>query len=189
MIIGITGKSGSGKSFLSEKLCRDLDMIHIDIDKISHEVLSFDNTLSFIHKEFGESVFDDGKLNRKKLGNVVFKNQEKLKNLNEFCQKQIEIKLDQIISSSNKSIILDYALLCWLKQFKQCDVKILLLANTETRFDRVKHRENISREYFDSRDSSIKSFDEFKFDYVFNNISDSDTQNLIKILRKRSNND
>ena len=68
MVIGITGKSGSGKSFLSEQLKEKLDAIHIDIDKISHRVLLEDKTQEFIKQEFGESVFDNGIINRKKLG-------------------------------------------------------------------------------------------------------------------------
>ena len=184
MIIGITGKSGAGKSYVSEIIAKKLDMVHLDIDKISHEILSFNETIKFILNEFGDSVFDDGKLNRKKLGKIVFNDKVKLQKLNDFCQIQIEKKLDEIISLTKKSIILDYALLCKLKQFDLCDVKILLNADLDTRFIRVKERENISREYFISRDNSIENFNSYKFDFTFNNISQNEIENLIIQLKK-----
>lgn len=187
MIIGITGRSGTGKSYLSEILAKELDMLHIDIDKISHEVLSFDETKQFLKAEFGDDIFDNEKVNRKRLGSIVFENQEKLDKINNFCQLLIEQKLDEIISSTTKPIILDYALLAKLKQFKNCDLKILLHCDLETRYNRVYKRENISRDYFILRDSSIEDLDESSFDIVFNNITDTDISNLVKIIKAKIN--
>ena len=185
MIIGITGKSGAGKSYVSEKISKRLDMIHLDIDKISHEVLTFENTIKFILKTFGHSVFDNGQINRKKLGKIVFNDTLKLKTLNDFCQNQIEKQIDKILSSTNKSVVLDYALLCKLKQFELCDVKILLNSDINTRFNRVAKRENISREYFLSRDNSIDDFNGITFDYIYENISESEIENLIIELKNK----
>lgn len=185
MIIGITGRSGAGKSYLSEILAEKLDLIHIDIDKISHEVLSFDESKQFLLNEFGTEIFDNGILNRKLLGKIVFADQEKLDKLNNFCQIEMEKKIDEIISNSKKSLILDYALLCGLRQFKLCDVKILLKADLDTRYSRVKERENISKEYFISRDNSLSDFNENDFDYVYHHITENETNLLIKNLKTR----
>ena len=190
MIIGITGKSGAGKSYLSEILANKLDMIHLDIDKISHEVLAFPETIDFLHKEFGEDVFCEQKLNRKALGSIVFRNPKKLQILNNFCQIQIEKRLDEIISNSKKPIILDYALLDKLKQFNLCDVKILLNTNFETRFSRVEKREKISKDYFISRDNSLEPYNDSDFDYIFNDFSQKDIDFLVhKFNTLRSNHD
>ena len=188
MIIGITGRSGAGKSYASEILAKKLNLIHLDIDKISHEVLSFPETIKFIRSEFGESVFESGELQRKKLGKIVFGNHDKLKILNDFCQIQIEKRIDEIIKTSNKSIILDYALLCKLKQFRDCQITILLTADFETRFSRVAKREKISKEYFLSRDNSIEEFEKLKFDYIFNNITNDEIEELSSILQAKKEN-
>lgn len=184
MIIGITGKSGAGKSYLSDILSQELDLIHVNIDKISHEVLAFPETISFLKKEFENIIFENNKLNRKKLGEIVFNNPQKLQLLNDFCQIQIENRLNEIISSSKKSIILDYALLNKLKQFKLCDIKILLNTNINTRFSRVSEREKISKEYFLSRDNSLEPYNHNDFDYIFDDFSQKDIQTLIEIINQ-----
>ena len=183
MVIGITGKSGSGKSFLSEKLKEELNAIHVDIDKISHGVLLEENTLNFVRNEFGNEVFDGEILNRKKLGSIVFNNKEKLDKLNSFCQTQMEKEIDEIIENSNQPVILDYALLPWLKQFESCDITILLTTSFDERFNRVNSRENITREYFEKRDSSIKNYDGFVFDLSLDSTNNIDTNLLIETIK------
>lgn len=188
MIIGITGRSGAGKSYLSEILATKLNMLHLDIDKISHEILSFSDTQTFLKKEFGEIIFENSVLNRKKLGQIVFNDKNSLEKLNQFCQIQIENRLDEIINNSSQDIILDYALLPKLKQFSECDLKILLTADIEIRFDRVSKRENISKDYFLSRDSSLEDIKNIEFDFIFDNISNSNINDLMKQIehKKRS---
>lgn len=184
MIIGISGRSGTGKSYVSEILANKLDLIHVNIDKISHEVLELPETIRFLKSEFGENVFEDGVLNRKTLGKIVFYNGEKLDLLNNFCQSQIEKKLDKIIASSTKPIILDYALLWKLKQFNKCDIKILFKSDFETRFERVAKRENITKEYFKARDNSLNE-PNLRFDYTFTNITSEQIEELALIIKRR----
>ena len=92
-------------------------------------------------------------------------------------------------TSAKKPLILDYALLFGLRQFESCDVKILLKADFDVRYSRVKTRENISREYFLSRDNSLSDsdFDDSKFDFVFNHISESEIDSLIQNLKSKTN--
>ena len=97
----------------------------------------------------------------------------------------MEKKIDEIISNSKKSLILDYALLCGLKQFEICDVKILLKADLDTRYSRVKDRENITKEYFISRDNSLSDFKETDFDYVYHHITETETKTLIENLKSK----
>ena len=97
MIIGITGKSGSGKSFLSEILARKLNAKHVDIDKISHSLLNSPDAHIFLITNFGHEIFYKDEINRKKLGEIVFKNKKKLYKLNSYFTTKIEQELDKII--------------------------------------------------------------------------------------------
>lgn len=185
MIIGITGRSGSGKSYLSEILAQELDMIHVDIDKISHEVLSFPETQDFLIAEFGNSIFENGVLNRKNLGKLAFNNKEKMQKLNDFCQKQIEKRLAEIKNSTKKILIFDYALLWKLKQFDDCDIKIYLETDFETRYSRVSARENITKDYFIARENSLEEVKNLKFDYILKNATNKQIKNLVNSLKQR----
>lgn len=184
MIIGISGRSGTGKSYVSEILANKLDLEHVNIDKISHEILELPETIRFLKSEFGENVFENGVLNRKMLGKIVFYNGEKLDLLNNFCQSQIEKRLDKIIATSTKPVILDYALLWKLKQFNKCDIKVLFKSDFETRFERVAKRENITKEYFKARDNSLNE-PNLRFDYTFTNITSEQIDELALIIKRR----
>ena len=192
MIIGITGKSGSGKSYISEQIKENLNAIHVKIDEISHSVLYAENNTKKLKTKFGESIFDGDTIDRKKLGRIVFTDDEKLAWLNKFCQTQMELEIDKIISSNpNALIILDYALLPWMKQFNNCDIKILITATFEDRFKRVFERENVTREYFEKRDKKITSYDEFEFDLEIDNSKPLNINNILDFIKikQEQNND
>lgn len=77
-IIGITGKSGSGKSTFASLLAKKLNCIPIDIDKIGHQALLDPNILTALSQKFGNEIFDnEGKLDRKKIGDIVFTRKRK----------------------------------------------------------------------------------------------------------------
>lgn len=192
MVIGITGKSGSGKSYISELIKKELNALHVKIDEISHSVLYAENTVQKLRSKFGESIFDGNDLNRKKLGKIVFTDDEKLAWLNKFCQTQMEDEIDKIIKNNpNSLIILDYALLPWMKHFKNCNIKMLVTSNFEDRFKRVSERENISREYFENRDKKITGYDEFKFDLKIDNSKPLNINDIINFIKTKQelNND
>ena len=67
-IIGITGKSGSGKSFFASTLAQKLNFTYVDVDKIGHKSTSDPEILKKLCEEFGNTILDEnGILNRKKL--------------------------------------------------------------------------------------------------------------------------
>ena len=72
LVLGITGGSGSGKSQVC-KLLASMGAQIIDADEIGHEVTNTPEVLKEIEVTFGkEMINQDGTLNRKKLGEVVF---------------------------------------------------------------------------------------------------------------------
>lgn len=72
-IIGITGKSGSGKTAFASLLAQKLHCNYIDVDKIGHMALYRPEILDELCKKFGDGILDEnGNLDRKKVGNIVF---------------------------------------------------------------------------------------------------------------------
>lgn len=72
-IIGITGKSGSGKTTFAKNLSTSIHGTYVDVDKIGHEALFRQEILEDLCYKFGTKILDNnGNLDRKKIGNIVF---------------------------------------------------------------------------------------------------------------------
>ena len=81
LVIGITGGTGCGKTTLLRAIAVKGGLV-LDCDAIYHELLKTDrDMLSAIEARF-PGVIEDGALNRKKLGAIVFSDEEALLDLN-----------------------------------------------------------------------------------------------------------
>lgn len=81
MLIGVTGKSGSGKSTFAKALANQLNYFYVDIDTIGHEVLNTPDIIQRLLNVYGTNIFVDGKLDRKLLGDLVFNDRYEMANL------------------------------------------------------------------------------------------------------------
>ena len=90
VVAGLTGVIASGKSTVSSKLA-DLGARLIDFDLIAHQVVepgkpAYNDVVKF----FGTQVCrEDGTLDRKKISDIVFKDMEKRKKLEQFTHPRI----------------------------------------------------------------------------------------------------
>ena len=81
-LIGLTGGVGSGKSTVAGIL-RELGAAVIDADEATHAVYE-PGTAGFeaVVREFGESIVRDGRIDRERLGRLVFNDEESRRRLN-----------------------------------------------------------------------------------------------------------
>ena len=81
-LIGLTGGVGSGKTTVAGIL-RDLGAAVIDADEATHAVYE-PGTPGFeaVVREFGESIVGDGRIDRARLGRLVFDDEESRRGLN-----------------------------------------------------------------------------------------------------------
>lgn len=87
----ITGSIASGKSTVVN-LLKERGFSVIDADLIAHEQLEI--CKCEIVKAFGEQILDEtGKIDRKKLGDTVFNEQKKLKNLEQILHPKIKAEI------------------------------------------------------------------------------------------------
>ena len=112
MLIGICGKSGSGKStianeiFNTYKLISNSDSIlHLDIDKIGHEVLTIKEVQDELMSFFGKDILANNKVNRKKLGELVFASREKMQHLSDITWKYMQEEIDKILENNQNKIM------------------------------------------------------------------------------------
>lgn len=192
MIISIVGKSGSGKSTIARTLeSLDERMLHVDIDQISHQVLTFPEVQSALQNTFGTDVVIDKEVQRKVLGKIVFTTPEQMQKLTDITWHHMEQIIDQIIENNpNKIIILDYILLPKTKYFDKSDLRVWVDAPFETRLERVIKRavqeKNVTPDYFKKRDKAGIDYEEGKYDIVINNVNKEKIQEEVKKVYEKS---
>ena len=150
MIIGITGGSGCGKTTLLKLIARQGGLI-LDCDAIYHELLQTDLAmLSAIEARF-PGVIEDGQLNRKKLGAIVFADESALLDLNAITHAAVKAEVLRRLESRPKLAAIDAIGLFEGGLAALCDVTVAVTAPVEDRVARLMQRDGISEEYARAR--------------------------------------
>ncbi len=148
MIIGITGGTGCGKTTILE-LLKEQGALVLDCDDIYHQLLKTDGQLlSAIEERFPGAV-ENGILQRKKLGTIVFADPSALAELN--CITHAAVKAEVLKRLTGELIAIDAIALFESGLAELCDLTVAVTAPTEARVRRLMAREGISREYAQSR--------------------------------------
>ena len=90
--IALTGGIATGKSTVASLLMLN-GMRIIDADTISHEIL--DTSSAWVRENFGEAFVDGAKVNRTKLGTLIFSDTEAKKKLESFLHPKIRAEIEQ----------------------------------------------------------------------------------------------
>ena len=130
MIIGITGSIGSGKTTVA-KLFSKHWYNRIDADEIGHEILKKDSIVyKKIIENLGNGILDKKKsIDRKKLGDIVFKDNKKLQKLNSIMHPIIIENIKNQIKKIKKK--------CKDKTRIVIDAPLLLETKTKNLVDKV----------------------------------------------------
>ena len=180
-IITISGKSGSGKSYVAKIIANSFDANIIFVDEISHKTLELEKIKQQIKEKFGDVVFDGNKINRKKLSDIVFNDEKKLEWLNKLCWPEMDMMIDKKLLK-NKLNILDYSLLPKMKYFNE-SFKILVKAKKTVRKNRIILRDKIDIESFNLRENNSLIYNEKNFDIVILNNDSIDKSKLLSKIK------
>lgn len=152
MIIGLTGGIASGKSTVSNML-RERGAIIVDADQISREiVMPGSPVLQRIVEEFGEDiVHEDGSLNRKKLGEIIFADEDKRRLLNSIMHPPIRELMRSRMEQFEREhperlIVADIPLLYESKLEHMFSEVMVVYVPLEVQMERLQHRDNLSAE-------------------------------------------
>jgi|YelNatPaOPRAMG01_1025707.scaffolds.fasta_scaffold04720_6 dephospho-CoA kinase len=145
-IIGLTGNIASGKSKISEYLKTKGYKI-IDADLIGKTILEEDTIKNKLVRYFGTEILnEDGSINRKKLGSIVFSSKKNLEKLNRvtlpILSKKIRKKINEYKRKKIKIVVLDAAILIEAKWNRIVDEVWVVYTNPEIQLDRLMKREN-----------------------------------------------
>ena len=151
-IIGITGPTGAGKTTALRALA-DLGACVIDADAVYHQLLEESAPLrEALTARFGASILDDGgKIDRKRLGNLVFGDPAALADLNAITHRFVEEEIARLEAQAAKegrpAVAIDAIALIESGVADRCDAVVGVLAPRELRVRRIMAREGIPEDY------------------------------------------
>jgi len=189
LVIGITGGIGSGKSVVTSLLRDKFDAAVIDTDTIGHEVMEIGKSAyKKVVEIFGNKVIaEDGSIDRKKLGSLVFDNRELLCKLNDIIHPAVEAEVDKRIAEFTqkkyKYIALETALLIKVRYNRKCDKVWFVYADKDIRLKRLYNNRGIGKEkagkIFESQNTE-EEFRQIADDIIDNSGSEAETEIQIK---------
>lgn len=170
MILGITGGTGCGKTTLLN-LIREQGGLVLDCDEIYHGLLQTDKALlSAIEAQFPGTV-ENGSLQRKKLGALVFSDPDALLDLNRITHDAVKQAVLQQLDQKPALAAIDAFGLYEGGLAELCDLTVAVTAPEEERVKRLMARDGITEAYARSRIAA--QHDEIWFrqrcDYVLEN--------------------
>jgi len=186
-IIGLTGGIGSGKTTLVNYM-ESLGIPVFIADEEAKKAMQSPHVLEEVKTSFGNSIFENGQLNRQQLASIVFSNPDKLKELNSIIHPEVK-RLFAIWLNQHKTVpfvVYEAAILFESGSYQNCDYIITVTAPLEDRIIRVMQRDNCSREQVLERINAQWTDEEraLKSNYVIDNTSTQSAKHEIdKILK------
>lgn len=156
MIIGLTGSIASGKSTISAML-KEKGFPIIDADLVARQVVEPGTAnLQEIERVFGHVVMnEDGTLNRDSLGQLIFHDPAKRKQLNDLMHPAIRNEMlrmrDELFEQGQKTIIMDIPLLFESRLQHFVDKILVVSVTEEMQLHRLMNRNSLSKEEAETR--------------------------------------
>lgn len=147
-IVAVTGPMAAGKNYICEKL-KEEGWAAIDADLLVHEAIELakDRILEtfepYAKEENLQIQREDGSINRKALGQLLFSNPEFLKKQESIVYPIITEKIEAFIGSHEKTIINATVLYKTPELLARCEKIIFVAAPFFTRLRRARHRDHL----------------------------------------------
>lgn len=157
--IALTGSIATGKSTVASLLALN-GMRVIDADSISHEIL--DSSLSWVEHTFGSQYIKLNRVDREKLGELIFSDSKAKKTLENFLHPQIK---DEICKRSEKQDSFEFPYLIDIPLFfensnYEIEKSVVVYTPFETQLKRFMKRNAFSKEISMKRIASQLPIDE-----------------------------
>ena len=180
--IAIVGNIASGKSTV-ENFLREKEFSVFDTDILSHEIL--ENSAEKVKKLFENfDILENGEISRKKLGNLVFFDENLRKKLENVIYPKLKEKISEIFTenSDKKFVFISIPLLFEVGWFDLFDKILFIKADDKIRLERLMKRNNLSKKEAQARiDAQIPQEEkENNADFIICN--NEDVQSLQKQL-------
>ena len=163
MKIGLTGGIGSGKTYLSE-IFKFWNIPVYHADSQAKRLTNHDTILKGQIKQLlGQSSYHrNGRLNRAFVASQIFNDPSRLAAMNAIVHPAVKRDFEQWAAQQDSAYVLEESAILFEADLTDAfDAIILVIADLETRIQRVIHRDKTSREKVLERINNQKS-DEYK---------------------------
>ena len=142
-IVAITGGIGSGKSQVCTIL-RQLGYATVDCDALSRQIADDKEVIAAVEQLLGSECVTNGAINRPKVREIVFSDENLLKQYNAIFHERVRQRLKAEVDKVDGSVFVEIAV---LDAFDfHFDEIWLIESERQTRIDRVTQRDNVSSE-------------------------------------------
>ena len=180
LLVGITGGMGSGKT-LAASIFHECGAHILDADAICRKLVEVGQpALKEISERFGKNIINEfGKLDRKKLAQVIFGDLKKKKELENILHPRVfefeKLEYKNICQRDPKAlVIIDAALLIESGNYMKMDKVIVVNTDRKTQIERVMGRTGWNRDEVVARiDNQMPIKEKIKYaDFILDNFSD-----------------
>jgi dephospho-CoA kinase len=155
--VGLTGGLATGKTFVGRELA-DLGCHLLQADELGHQVLSpGGEAFQSVVSEFGSDILDeDGSINRRRLGALVFDRPDRLLALNQLVHPFVVAKeeewFDRLEALDAHAIgVVEAAILIETGSYKRFQKLVLTVCDEQVQIARAIKRDALSREEVEAR--------------------------------------
>jgi dephospho-CoA kinase len=141
-VIGLTGGIGCGKS-LAAQYFSELGALVIDADQLARAAIErgsqgFDEAVSI----FGDSILNNGDIDRRALGEIIFKDPDAKKKLEDIIHPFVRQQFEEAVSSlkADETLIYEIPLLVETGAQDRFDLVITVESELENRISRLRQR-------------------------------------------------
>ncbi len=179
IVIGLTGGIASGKSTVAAMFA-ELGAAVVSADQIARDVVEpGEPALEEIRSAFGPGVLlPDGRLDRRRLGEIVFADPKRLRQLEAILHPRIRARMREQISAASaagRPVVAEIPLLFESPASRDLvDVTVVVYVEREQQLGRLMRRDGLSREQAEARLAAQMPLDEKArlADYVVDNRHD-----------------
>ena len=171
--IGVTGGIGSGKTVVCE-IFKILGVAVYNADTEAKNITNSDSEIiQALTGRYGQDIYFNGEINKKKLSSIIFDNKEELNFINSTIHPRVFAHFNEWLELHNNHsyIIKEAALLFESGSYKDLDKIILVTAPEEIRIKRIIKRDNTNEDAIKKIIKNQLSEGEKinKSDYIINN--------------------
>jgi len=146
ILVAITGGIAAGKSVVSNWFEKKGYNVYY-ADKIGHHVLNREDIQKKVIKQFGKDLLIKREIDRKKLGEIIFRSAEKRKMLNEILHPEIRKSIQEIINNSSKEVLMfEIPLLFENNLHEAFDLTINISTQEDIKIARIMKRDKLTKQ-------------------------------------------